>query len=296
MFPNPNEYQVQNNDKDLMELAARTNTPYQTLKNLNPYINSISQGQVINVPSGFGQTTPLDIGQKQPLDLNTLAPKPGGAPFMTAFQAQQSGYASPGIVPNQYRPVQPGAFPNQTQAMLTPGNKPPTQNKNAPIYSGMQAAPMALLQQLTNAQSADDLPDVVSLADFKKTGMTLEQAFAAGYKLENGMLTLNPAGTAGQQTQQNGTPEQNFAANMAAQKELMEKYRYYKGKYVKIKDLVRQGRLDLRTGREYDQPMRRNRHGRLVRADRPQAETPQSPLETVRPDTPSVTLDLILGS
>ena len=304
MFPLPNQYQVQETDKDLMELAARTKTSYQTLKNLNPYINSISQGQVINVPSGFG-TTPNPMFATTPTNLNQ-----GGVPSQFGPQPppEIQRYRGPYVGQGTYLPAVPNVGAGQSLYQQSEkGGTPPKQS--TPVYSGIQAAPTALLAALSAAKSPEDLPDVVSLADFRKTGLTLEQAFAFGYKLENGMLTQQPGGVAAQQpggvlTSANSpgaTPEQRYASNMAAQKELMESYRWdkKKKKYVKVKDLVRQGRLDLLTWREYNQPMKRNKHGRLVPANRSaqaQIETPPSPLETVRADTPSVTLDLILGS
>lgn len=250
-------------------------TPFRALKNLNPFVSSISQGQVINVPPNFGTFAPGSIqpGQIQ----GPVQPK----------QPRQQQYLGQGVfVPPQV--ARPNQGVQQYRAPIGPVQQQAGQN----VYSGIQASPAALAYALTNAKNQNELPDIVSLADFNRTGLSLDKMLAAGYRVEGGNLILQQGNV--------GTQEQNFAQNMQTQANLMEQYRYdpKKKQYVKIKDLVRQGRLDLKTGRMYNQPMKRNRKGRLVYANRPEQEqqVAPSPLETVRTDTPSVTLDLILGS
>ena len=56
MFPSTptgtSSYQVTEDDKDFLTLAARLNVNYNQLKAANPYVQSLSQGQFINVPGG----------------------------------------------------------------------------------------------------------------------------------------------------------------------------------------------------------------------------------------------------
>lgn len=292
MLPTLNEYQVQETDKDLATLATRMNTSYQTLKTLNPYITSISPGQYINVPGVFGpKSPPVSFGTGQP---PVAAPQPGPQP-------QQ--FRGPYVGQGTYLPAgYPGApVPSLYEQSEKFGKQPP-QGQQVPGLGPVlgETAIQQLTATLFNAKSAADLPASISLADFNRTGMTLEKALEAGYRLENGRLVLGGPG-GGVLTAQNApgtTLEQRYAANMAVQEQLFGSYRWYKGKYVKVGELVRRGILDAKTGRIYNQPMRRNAKGKLVPANRPAAltQTPPSPLETVRPDTPSVTLDLILGS
>lgn len=304
MLPTLNEYQVQEEDKDLATLATRMNTSYQTLKTLNPYITSISTGQIVNVPFSFGQVKmpnqAYGFGAGQP-NQGVQQPPIGPQPV----QQFRGPYVGQGTYLPAAIPGGPGpSLYGQSEKF---GKQPSTTPAGTTLGPQLgETAAAALTATLSNAKSANDLPAFIPMADFNRTGWTLEQALEAGYILSNGMLVKSsavggpgaPGG--GVLTAQNApgvSLEQRYAANMAVQKQLMESYRWYKGKYVKVGDLVRQGRLNLRTGRTYDQPMRRNAKGKLVPANRPAAvQTPPSPLETVRPDTPSVTLDLILGT
>lgn len=54
---NPNDYQVQQNDKDLLTIAQKQNLPLEALIAANPNIKSVSQGQYIRLP----QLTPKNF-------------------------------------------------------------------------------------------------------------------------------------------------------------------------------------------------------------------------------------------
>ena len=59
--------------------------------------------------------------------------------------------------------------------------------------------------------------------------------------------------------------------------DFMNQRRWDGKKFVKIGDLIRQGRLDPRTGRMYDQRMKRNKHGKLVPKNKGQQPAPVEP-------------------
>ncbi len=55
-------YQVKAEDKDFLTLSANLGMDYSTLRAANPYVQSLSQGQYINLPAAAGRPTPSPAG------------------------------------------------------------------------------------------------------------------------------------------------------------------------------------------------------------------------------------------
>jgi hypothetical protein len=146
--------------------------------------------------------------------------------------------------------------------------------------SGSQVNIAQLIPQLTQQLTSGALPPIPVPATQRlinpETGLpiTSQELERMGYQLDRRTQIWRhssaPAGPGVSAETAVGTGSAEFMntgfMRQYAEKgtEFMNQKRYYKGKFVKIGDLVRRGLLDLRTGRTYDQPMKRNRKGKLV--------------------------------
>ena len=253
--------------------------------NLNPdHVQSLNG--VVPPPEGSYIQLPVSGPPKLNQGVQQYPNAANVGPFPTPTGTQQ--YTSPTSVPTTYNAAQ----------------QPPTVTA-----SGLYTKPDyldTLLPKLQTQISQGVPPALVPNALIASLGETPESMKAIGYQYNatTGAWTLGSATPTPAQTQQ--AQNQTYQQNMQTQSNLYNQLRWdpKKKKYVKVGDLIRQGRLDEKTGRMYDQPMRRNANGRLVAVNQQgggQAQ-PAAPVvdrygggASVASNTPSTVLGLHLG-
>lgn len=267
MFPlnpqssNPLSYQVAPEDRDLLTLAEKLKTDYPTLVNLNPSITSISQGQFINIP---GQQYNEPIGPNRP-PAGLQYPAPIG-PALPPVQGPKPPptYGSPYIpsVPNHAQPIT-NLYPSNLNASGNPGSALANTMTDARAYQ------LSLTKQgMMNAADPSQWPNLLSTGDVSFMGFTPAQMTAAGFTMKNGNWVKGPTpGAVGQPTTNN-----NWQTNPSLHLVTFNK---------NAKN--RQNRFVT------TEKWARNAWKRKMREQR------TAPAVEVRSDTPSTTLDLVLG-
>lgn len=202
-------------------------------------------------------------------------PQVQAAPFMTGQQRAQA--QNLGNVPysqlaanTPYRPPNPGGAPFLTGANLA----------GSPIAQGFGAG-------LNQQQNAESVMMRIAQGQDPSTLSAAEQT--ALESLINGQSTAqtpNPNQPYGGYTNTGGGQYADTASAQyyaAAGTPFEQQITYINGQRMRIGDAIRRGLLDNRTGQRFRQPMRRNRNGRLVPADRgggesaPAAQAPAQP-------------------
>lgn len=271
-------YQVGPQDRDLLQLAERLGTDFPTLSGMNPSITSISTGQYINIPG----VPPVP---------GTTPPNPGIPGVPPGVQTTPS--ASPTLsAANQYGapigPVMPNLQPNAGQLLGQQyanqyNNLSPSESGSGTIRGPHTATPENALrltfmkQNLLSATDPSEFPPTMSATDAGMMGFSPSQMTQAGYVLKNGTWSLPSAGgapgaagapAAGPQTANNWmtNPSLHLVKFNARAKNK-------KNRFVTTEKWARNA---------------------WKRKLRPQQRT--EPAAEVRPDTPSTTLDLVLGS
>ena len=192
-----------------------------------------------------------------------------------------------------------------------PQGQPNASPSNLWPYSSQSGTQQFVANQIQKQIAAGESPNSIPasaigfLTNANGTRLTVQQLTQLGYVAnDKGMFVL-----AGSPSAPGGGlqgPSAEYAATAGYQanmnKDFLQQLRYdpKKRKLVKIGDLIRQGRLDIKTGRMYDQPMKRNKQGKLVAANRPQQEVAAPVAVPVEPqitrETPQTILDIHLGS
>jgi hypothetical protein len=259
-------YQVQETDRDLLTLAEKLKLDYPTLKAANPSITSISPGQFINRP--LQQTSPVlsnssatgveEIQTGSFLGGNNLAPT-----------------VNTGYYPNNPNAPAPTPPPPPTYGPM--GNlRPPIQPANPytvnPYLDPKNEARVYVLQnQLLTAQSFADLPPLVSSADAAHAGFSPAKMLQAGYVLKNGNW-VKGTGPGGGPVSDN-----NWETNDALH--LITMNRNAKNRRNRFQTTLKWAKNAWKRKK-----LAAKGHGRT------------EPAAEIRMDTPSTTLDLILGS
>lgn len=265
-MPQTNPYQVQETDKDLLTLSARLGVPFPTLKNLNPSITSISQGQFINVPK-LPSAPPPAPSPSTPYGPPAGLPLPQyNAPSLSGIPSVPQTYNTPGSLAAPYRPPTSQQPTNQPLAMATPYISP--------------GANVAYLQSaLQNAKDPSQLPPSVAPNMVAAAGYTPEQMLAAGYTMQGSYWVHSGAGGTsgmGGSTPQSGN---NWQTNPALRMIVFN--RNAKNKH-----------STFTTNLKWAQ----NAWKRSRRGMSKEAYARFHPGNPVRADTPSTTLDLVLGT
>lgn len=197
-MPLYNSYQVQEQDKDLLTLAARLGVDYQTVKLANPSITSISQGQFINLPAGGPPPPPkVPAGPPRPPAASALQysqpagpPAIGSAPYAPGNGSNTySGPNAPYIPGYGFTPSQPWEpTTTSTNSFLGGGG--------AVANTGQKERVFYNVFRLKNATDPSQLPGSIPATDLTAMGITPSKMLEAGYKLEGGNWILPGRGTA----------------------------------------------------------------------------------------------------
>lgn len=264
-MPLTNPYQVQETDKDLLTLSARLGVPFPTLKQLNPSITSISQGQFINVPK-LPSATPPPPSPSAPYGPPAGLPLPQvNASVPLARPAAYPGV--PGSLAAPYRP------PTSTQQ---PANQPPGM---ASPYISPGVSVGYLQATLQNAKDPSQLPPSIDPNMVTAAGYTPEQMLQAGYTMQGGYWVNSGAGATsgtGGTAPQSGN---NWMTNPALH--MIVYNRNAKNKHSRFVTTEKWAR----------NAWKRSRRGMSK-----EAFARFHPGNPVRADTPSTTLDVVLGS
>lgn len=183
--------------------------------------------------------------------------------------------------------------------------KYPWEGRGDPSAQRLRDQATQITTQLANGQLPNSIPSatVGFMRDKNGQRITIQDLIAEGYTMNGQGVLVRSGGGGGVQTaigtgsaefMNTGFMQKNIANNTPFMQQL--RWDSKKKKFVKIGDLVRQGRLDLKTGRSYDQPMKRNKKGKLVAADKPAAEVVAPVEPQVTRESASTVLDIHLGS
>ena len=257
--PQSNFYQVTAQDTDMSAVAAKNNLPLQQLVDANQSKTLPPEGSYIQLA------------------------RPG---FDSGPQNAANTYAQLGTQGFNYG----GGFPKGL----------PEEGRGDPAAQNLRNQASALQTQISNEQLPNSIP--ASVVGFLKNKFgqpaTIKDLLAEGYVMNaQGVFVLSGSPGGGLQG-----PSAEYAATAGYQankdKPFMRQTTYVNGKRMTVGDAVRRGLLDLKTGRRYSQPMKRNKKGKLVAAERPQQAAPvTAPIESqVTSETYQTILDIHLGS
>jgi hypothetical protein len=291
-MPLTNPYQVTETDKDLLQIAIKQGVSFWQLRKLNPNITSISPGQYINIPTA---NTPKPYNPFQPAitafqqagsalknEFNYFAGAVTKSPYgFTTNFADQAYKLNPnlpnpvgGVGNNPYGPPAPAAGTSPASTAWNPvmGGDRNIEGQNDTIR---------LYQLRTTMQNATDpsqLPGTITNADAARLGYSPAQMTQAGYVMKNGSwinaAAVSPSGAgAGFQS------GNNWQTNPSL-------YRLQHGRNAKNK------RNQFETNLKWERNFWRRKKRQAKGIGGPRTE----PGADIRPDTPSTTLDLILGS
>lgn len=276
MPPNPftQPYQVKPEDKDFLTLAANLQVNYQDLRSANPYIQSLSQGQMVNVPG----TTPspnaglvANVMQHQTAIQQANAPTPKIAGVSTSI----SGIPKP---PSQaYNAYGPNRGPNGA-SLAAPASAYAGYQDFAQRQGVKNLSPDAALNQWATTQTLP--PDLdPSVADYLISQgadpALIQQAMQKGAQEAAKITVTDPLA---------GTPGHYYVDETTAP---------HVGTIITRKDGTRRWLLKDKNGRLYYSKVGQNRRGRAAR----QAARVQQVVPSITsPDAPMTALNVILGS
>jgi hypothetical protein len=199
----------------------------------------------------------------------------------------------------------PPSVASQIARSVSPANTSAA-NRGDPAAQNLRNQANQITQQLAAGQLPDSIPSAVVgfIRDNQGKPLTLQDLVAEGYTMNaQGVMVRNAAGQVTTSVGSGSAEFMNtgFMRNYAAKGvDFLNQKRYYKGKYVKIGDLIRRGILDVKTGRVYDSPKKRNKKGKLVDkkpAKKAQAPAPApAPAQPTNTEGPTTILDIHLGS
>jgi hypothetical protein len=280
-MPLTNPYQVTETDKDLLKIAEQQGFNFQELKKLNPNITSISPGQFINTPPKLQYSVPAGPPTLSPGASAAVSgfTQPSG-PYNISSGVNQylsganlpAGYPGPYHVPGSLAaPVRPAD--SQFNLVSSNGDRDiESQNDMIRVFQ--------LKTTMENATDPSQLPKVISNADAARMGYPPAQMIQAGYVMKNGNW-INAKGTSGSVYGAGGVGFQsanNWQTNDALH--LITFNKNAKNKHSKFE-------TNLKWAKNAWKRKKRAAKGIGARTE-PGAE--------IRADTPSTTLDLVLGS
>jgi hypothetical protein len=263
-MPLHNPYQVQETDRDLLQIAEQQKLNFSELKQLNPNITSISPGQFISVPkpaTGLQYSTPA--GPPAPISIPPgVAAAVSGLPQLPMSTGQSSNQAP--VVQQPYGPPKP-----VWNSAMTGDQDMASQNDAIRIYN--------LQTTMQSATDPSQMPSTVSNADAARLGYSPAQMKQAGYVMrgDGNWVNANSAGGGGGGALQSGN---NWQTNDALH--IITFNRNAKNKHSKFE-------TNLKWAKNAWKRQKRRAKGEGARTE---------PANFIRGDTPSTTLDLILGS
>lgn len=172
----------------------------------------------------------------------------------------------------------------------------PGEGRGDPAAQALRNQANVIMKQLASGQDPNQIP--VNLLGFIKDPngqtLTLQMALQAGYVMNaQGVLVKS------------GAPSPEFAATAGYQanmnKDFLQQTTYIGNKRMTVGEAIRKGLLDIKTGRRFNSPMKRNKKGKLVPANRGGGGTVAPAPVTNIPmaqssETPQTVLDIHLGS
>lgn len=190
------------------------------------------------------------------------------------------------LTPEEQRMVSQG-FPLSAVQALRDRNQSAA-DRGDPAAQNLRNQATTISQQLSAGQLPESVPSAVVgfLRDAQGKPLTLQDFYAEGYTMNSaGVLVRNAAPSPNNADFRN---TQAYLANLNVPFLQQKRYDPKTKKYVKIGDLIRQGKLDIRTGRF-------NPNGRSNRRTSAPAQAPQ-PIERTTTEAPTTVLDIHLGS
>jgi hypothetical protein len=241
--------------------AATTGLP------INPngtYVaNTFPQGNAMYGAQGqFGSglpqvnlgVTPQPMFQTQPANLNAPPSQQTAAPFMTAQQAQQYGVQAPGI-----------ARPSSGITGVPPVGYGPQRPPQPASYPDFAQRPASVWQNINNI-AQNILIDQNFLNRMSPMAQQEVEKFLTRYSNQP-----DPSKPFGGFTNTGGEKNTDYSQTASAQyyaatgRAFEDQERWVPGEgYVKIGKLIKQGRLDVTTGKMTPKGSKRNKKGKLV--------------------------------
>lgn len=282
---NPNNpYQVTEDDKDFLTLAANLNVDYNQLRAANPYVQSLSQGQFINIPN-LSPSSPHPNQFLQFPNGTMYTPPAVKKPPLAGTSFSGWNAQSTKTVANALSPTLGMTLYQNSERGMTP--VPPAASLTGSFMPGGQNTPQAQAAVIANMlNQSGKVPNVPITGQQMKI---LVEQYGANPSLLNASHTFDPK-TQTYKPKQTANATANpdvtdFSLTAAAQYNAqnnipyMEQYRYdpKTKSMMKIKDILRKyGTLDDPRGKR--QKERRNKQTNFVRKE-----------------APSTTLNLVLG-
>jgi hypothetical protein len=273
--------------------ATATPNPTPNMFATTPQFGTTPQAQ-FSPQSNFYQVTAQDT------DMSAVAAK-NNLPLQQLVDANQSKELPP---EGSYIQLGTQQFPGTPPTSSAATNKYLQEGRGDPAAQNLRNQASQITTQLAAGQLPNSIPSAVVgfMRDKNGQRITIQELIAEGYVMNaQGVLVLagGPGSPGG-----GHAPSAEYAKTAGYQankdKSFLQQLRYdpKKKKLVKIGDLIRQGRLDIKTGRMYNNPMKRNKKGKLVAAERPQQAVPvTAPIESqVTTETYQTILDIHLGS
>jgi hypothetical protein len=194
MPPSPftQPYQVKPEDKDFLTLAANLQMNYQDLRAANPYVQSLSQGQYVNVPAPNAGLVANVTQHQQAIQQANMVPLP--APSATSGQgltwiqraAAMRSTGNPSVPePAGNITVPPSAAynaygPNRGRNASNPSTSNRITGRGMGIDPRLYQAYKDLAEQIENGEA----PGVVPASNLGLLGATPQSMVAAGYVLD----------------------------------------------------------------------------------------------------------------
>jgi len=284
-----NSYQIKPTDTNLQQVATNMGLDYNQLAEANPAISSVSTGQFINLPS---------IASPMPRVPSPTTPTGGFLPV------GKSSIPAPQVS----SPVVPSVAPTANDRVSTNGYNPyisPSYNPSnykAKEFRDIEMNRIANLSLiLASAQNPQQLPPSINQRDVYTMGFTPQDMIAAGYKLERGSYVKDPNAELSKSLS-TGTPRGGatpFGTNVSGQRLdasgnvwdpktatrdiYGDRFKQVGAKEWRVINGKRQKVILLGGGKVITEAELRRKRGN----NRP---------APVREGTPSVTLDLVLGT
>lgn len=198
--------------------------------------------------------------------------------------------------------VPPSVLAQIAQSPNRPFTMPGQPNRGDPAAQNLRNQANAIMQQIASGQPPNQIPAGLLgfIKDKNGQPLTLQTALQLGYVMNAQGILVNSGGPGGLKG-----PSPEFAATAGYQanmnKDFVNQITYINGKRMTVGQALQRGLLDIKTGRRFNSPMKRNKQGKLVSANRGGGGAPAPAPVTNIPmaqstETPQTILDIHLGS
>lgn len=274
-------YQVTAQDKDLATLSANLGIDYNAVKEANPYISSVSEGQYISIPSGSFSGATIGAGGSSTTTNADRFAEYQAQQILSSQQVNYSDLAAKGAQRVKLQSYQPPNGINYSQLAGKLTSSTPNVGNTASSYSDLAAKSgiqsvknINILKSNFQSAYASNNPDLLP------TNITMQQAIAAGVSQDFILNNYDP--------QPNGTySPKGYVQKQPGSFYVDEKTKPFLGKVITVNGKQKRLMTD-KNGKLYyaDPGLRgRNRQEEVRRY----AVAPRS-------DAPSTVLNVILGS